>query len=84
VATILDEISCAAAVFVADRFVVTGELVVRYHRPVPVEALLDLEAAIVAQTHARYAEIEARVRQGDALLARSIGKFFYHERPVQP
>ncbi len=84
VATILDEISCAAAVFVADRFVVTGELVVRYYRPVPVEAPLDLEAAIVAQTHARYAEIEARVRQGDALLARSIGKFFYHERPVQP
>ena len=28
-AAILDEISCAAAVFVADQFVVTGELVIR-------------------------------------------------------
>lgn len=84
VAAILDEVSCAAAVFVADRFVVTGELVIRYERPVPVETPLELEAEIVGQTHARYAEIEARVRRGDALLARSTGKFFYHERPAQP
>src|SRR5262245_32617713 len=68
VAAILDEISCAAAVFVADRFVVTGELVVRYQRPVPVEAPLEFDAEIVRQTHPRYAEIEARVRYGDVVL----------------
>ena len=81
VATLLDEISCAAAVFLADVFVVTGELAVRYLAPVPVEAPLELEAEIVARTHPRYAEIAACVRRGDAVLARSTGKFFYHSRP---
>ena len=84
VATLLDEISCAAAVFVGDRFVVTGELVVRYERPVPVETPLDLDAEIVSQTHARYAEIAATVRHDGTVLARSTGKFFYQERRAQP
>jgi acyl-coenzyme A thioesterase PaaI-like protein len=84
VATMLDEVSCAAAVFVADRFVVTGELVVRYERPVPVETPVELDAEIVAQAHPRYAEIAARVRQGDVILARSTGKFFYQEQRAQP
>ena len=77
VATILDEVSCAAAVFVADRYVVTGELVVRYERPVPVEALLEIAAEIARQDHPRYAEIAARVTQDGVVLARSTGKFFY-------
>ena len=84
VAAILDELSCAAAVFVADQFVVTGELVIRYERPVPVDVVLELEAEIASRAHARYAEIEARIRRGDALLARSTGKFFYQERRTQP
>jgi acyl-coenzyme A thioesterase PaaI-like protein len=84
VATILDEVSCAAAVFVGDRFVVTGELTVRYEHPVPVDTVLDLEAALVSTAHPRYAEIEARVRQGETTLARSTGKFFYQERRTQP
>ena len=84
VATILDEVSCAAAVFVADRFVVTGELTVRYERPVPVEAPLDLEAEIVGTSHPRYVEIVARIRRDDVLLARSSGKFFYQERHATP
>jgi acyl-coenzyme A thioesterase PaaI-like protein len=84
VATILDEISCAAAVFLVDRFVVTGELTVRYTGPVPVEAPLEIDAEIVAQSHPRYAEIAAHVRHDDTLLARSVGKFFYHERSPQP
>ncbi len=79
VATLLDEVSCAAAVFVADRWVVTGELVVRYARPVPVETPLDVEAEVVAQTHPRYAEIAGRVIDGDVVLARSTGKFFYRD-----
>jgi acyl-coenzyme A thioesterase PaaI-like protein len=84
VATILDEVSCAAAVFVADRFVVTGELVIRYERPVPIETSLQLDAEIVDRTHARYASIAAHVRRGDVILARSSGKFFYQERQAQP
>jgi acyl-coenzyme A thioesterase PaaI-like protein len=84
VAAILDEVSCAAAVFVADQYVVTGELVIRYERPVPIDTPLELEAEIVDRTHARYAEIGARVLRGDVLLARSSGKFFYQERQSQP
>lgn len=84
VATMLDEISCAAAVFVADRFVVTGELVVRYDHPVPVETPLELEAELVGQSHPRYAEISATVRGADTVLARSTGKFFYQPRHAQP
>ena len=84
VATILDEVSCAAAVFVIDRRVVTGELVVRYQRPVPVEVSLEIDAEIVGEAHPRYVEIEARVREGGVLLARSRGKFFYQERQVTP
>jgi acyl-coenzyme A thioesterase PaaI-like protein len=84
VATILDETSCAAAVFVADRFVVTGELTVRYERPVPVEAPLDVEAEIVGTGHPRYVEIVARIRRDDVVLARSSGKFFYQERHATP
>lgn len=84
VAALLDEVSCAAAVFLGDRFVVTGELTVRYARPVPVDAPIELDAAIVGRSHPRYIEIEAHVRQGPAVLARSIGKFFYQERHVQP
>lgn len=83
-ATILDEVSCAVAVLVGDRYVVTGELVVRYERPVPVGVPLDIEAEIVHQTHPRYAEIEARVRDGSTLLARSTGKFFYQARENTP
>ena len=84
VAAILDEISCAAAVFVADQFVVTGELVIRYEAPVPVETPIELEAEITSRAHARYAEITAAVRRGDTRLARSTGKFFYQERRSQP
>jgi acyl-coenzyme A thioesterase PaaI-like protein len=84
VATVLDEVSCAAAVFLADRWVVTGELVVRYERPVPVETPLDLDAEIVAQAHPRYVQIAAAVRRDGVVLARSSGKFFYQERGVAP
>ena len=84
VAAILDEISCAAAVFVADRFVVTGELVIRYEAPVPVETPIELEAEITSRAHARYAEIGATIRCSGAGLARSTGKFFYQERRSQP
>ena len=84
VATALDEISCAAAVFLLDRYVVTGELTVRYHHPVPVERPLVLEAEVVSQNHSRYVEIEGRVLHETTLLARSTGKFFYKERPAIP
>ena len=83
VATLLDEISCALAVFVLDQHVVTGELTVRYERPVPIEHGLVLRARVVDRSHPRYAEIAGEVCDGDVVLARSRGKFFYVERDVE-
>jgi uncharacterized protein (TIGR00369 family) len=76
VATLLDEVSCAAAVFLRDRRVVTGELNVRYTKPCPVEQSLEVTARVAEET-TRYLVIEAQVRHGAELLARSTGKFFF-------
>ena len=65
---------------VLDRHVVTGELTVRYERPVPVEQGLVLCARVLDRSHARYAQIEGEVTDGHIVLARSMGKFFYVER----
>lgn len=75
VATLLDEVSCAAIFFVRDRPVVTGELTVRYVKPCPVERELELSARVVAE-HAKYLVVEGEVRDGGTVLARSSGKFF--------
>jgi acyl-coenzyme A thioesterase PaaI-like protein len=76
VATMLDEISCAAAVFTREAPVVTGELAVRYRRPCPVEVPIELTARITGE-HPRYLVIEADLRRGGELLAHSTGKFFF-------
>jgi acyl-coenzyme A thioesterase PaaI-like protein len=84
-ATILDEASCAAAVFVADRHVVTGELSVRYEHPCPVEVPLDVVATISDRTHPRFWVIEAEIHRDGKRLARSSGKFFLRDgAPVAP
>jgi len=80
VASILDEISCAAVFFSHGCHVVTGELNVRYQQPCPVETHIEFEARIVDETHKRYAVVEARALKDGVLLARSSGKFFYIER----
>jgi acyl-coenzyme A thioesterase PaaI-like protein len=80
VATILDEVSCAAATFLAGFWVVTGELSVRYLRPCPVGTPLEVEGRIVDRSHPRYLVIEGVVRAGDEILARSTGRFFPQER----
>ena len=84
-ATILDEASCAAAVFLADQRVVTGELTVRYERACPVETPLDVIASISDRTHPRFWVIEAEIHHDGARLARSSGKFFLRDAaPVAP
>jgi uncharacterized protein (TIGR00369 family) len=78
VATILDEFSCAAAVFLEGSRVVTGELQVRYERPCPVETELTVKARVVDRSHARYFLIEAWIEKEGERLVRSTGKFFRH------
>lgn len=76
VATILDEFSCAAAVHLASTRVVTGELLVRYEKPCPVETDLTIRARIVGSDHARYLVVEAEIEKEGLRLVRSTGKFF--------
>jgi acyl-coenzyme A thioesterase PaaI-like protein len=82
VATITDEVSCAAVFFLRNRHVVTGELAVRYEKPCPVETPLHFRARILSDSneHGRFAVVEAQVERDGVLLARSTGKFFYVER----
>jgi len=82
VATLLDELSCVAAHFIGGTHVVTGELAVRYERPVPVDVPIEMDSAIVSATHPRYFVIEARLSRDGELLARSTGKFFRQAGPT--
>jgi acyl-coenzyme A thioesterase PaaI-like protein len=83
IAAALDEISCAAATFVRDVYVVTGELSVRYRRPCPVETALTLTARVTDE-HPRYLIVEADVLRGDERLAHSSGKFFFAKTSTAP
>jgi acyl-coenzyme A thioesterase PaaI-like protein len=80
VATILDEVSCAAIFFCRGCWVVTGELSVRYLLPCPVGRPLELLARLADERHAKYVVVEAEVRAGDVVVARSTGKFFPQAR----
>jgi len=82
VASIFDEISCAAIFFLRGRHVVTGELTVRYEKPCPVETALSFHARIADESHGKYAIVLAESRRDGVILARSTGKFFYVERAV--
>jgi acyl-coenzyme A thioesterase PaaI-like protein len=80
VAALLDEVSCAAVHFLRGRFVVTGELSVRYRAPCPVGRPLVLSAWFVAEDHPRYAVVDADVREDGVLVAHSTGRFFFQDR----
>jgi len=84
VATIIDEVSCAAVFFLRNRYVVTGELTVRYAKPCPVEMPLRFRARIFSDDHPRYAVVQTEAERDGVVLARSGGKFFYSERVTAP
>jgi uncharacterized protein (TIGR00369 family) len=77
VATLIDEVSCASVYFLTESGVVTGELTVRYMRPCPVERELLARGRIVDRSHKKYAVVECEVSDGEEVLVRSTGKFFY-------
>lgn len=86
VAAYLDEIFAGAVVRATGRLAITGELTVRYVRPVPIETPLFGRAHVVTD-HGRYVDVEGRIEHLDTAeaLATGRGRFFVvagSERPV--
>ena len=76
-AVLLDETCCAAAYFITDQFVVTGELNLRYRRPCPVDRPLVITARIVGREE-RYLRVRGEIREqgSDVVLTAGEGKFY--------
>ena len=68
VAAYLDEVLAGAAVSHTGRLYVTGELTVRYVKPVPIEAPLEMRARLVDRER-RKLFITAECRDGDEIVA---------------
>lgn len=81
IAGYLDEILSGAAVRHGGRIYVTGELTVRYLKPVPVEAPL-LGRGRVVQDHGKYLDLEGTLEdyQSRTVLAVARGRFL----PIRP
>jgi uncharacterized protein (TIGR00369 family) len=80
-AVLLDEASCAAAVFTRGTYVVTGRIAIRYHRPCPTGVPLHVRARVVAD-EGRYFTIAAELRREGAedVLTSSEGRFYRDAR----
>ena len=81
VAAYLDEVLAAAVVRTSARIAVTGELTVRYVKPVPTETPIIGRGSLVAD-HGRYVDVEGRLEElgTGVVLATARGRFF----PVTP
>jgi len=76
-ATILDETLCVAAFAKAGIQVVTGEMTIRYLRPVPTAALILARGRIVEQKdHSFFIEGEICLAASGEELTRARGRFF--------
>jgi acyl-coenzyme A thioesterase PaaI-like protein len=77
VAAYLDEVLGGAVIALVGRPGVTGELTVRYGRPVPTESPLLCRARGVLD-HGRYVDVEAAIEDfpGATILATAKGRFF--------
>ncbi len=76
VAAYLDEVLAAAVARATARTSVTGELTVRYVRPVPVETPIIGRGSLVAD-HGRYLDVEGRLEElGGGVLATARARFF--------
>ena len=77
VAAYLDEVLASAAARATGKICVTGELTVRYVRPVPVERPILGHGRLVTD-HGRYIDVEGRLAElgTDRVLATARGRFF--------
>jgi acyl-coenzyme A thioesterase PaaI-like protein len=82
VAAYLDEVLAGAAARASGRSSITGELTVRFQRPVPLEAPI-LGRGLVLHDHARYLDVEGRLEAfpGGTVLATARGRFFPRGTP---
>ena len=77
VAAYLDEVLAAAAAHATRRTAVTGELTVRYVKPVPVETPIIGKGSLVVD-HGRYVDVEGQLEElgTGAVLATARARFF--------
>jgi acyl-coenzyme A thioesterase PaaI-like protein len=77
VAAYLDEVLAAAVKRATTRPAVTGELTIRYVKPVPVETPIVGKGSLVAD-HGRYVDVEGRLEDlgTGVVLATARGRFF--------
>lgn len=77
VAAYLDEVLAAAVKRATTRAAVTGELTVRYMKPVPVETPIVGRGSLVAD-HGRYVDVEGRLEElgSGRVLATARARFF--------
>lgn len=77
VAAYLDEVLAAAVHLAMARSAVTGELTVRYMKPVPVETPIVGKGSLVAD-HGRYVDVEGRLEElgSGNVLATARARFF--------
>jgi acyl-coenzyme A thioesterase PaaI-like protein len=87
VTTYLDEILAGAAVRGTDRLSVTGEITVRFVKPVPLETPLVGRGRMIARAE-RYVDVEGTLEElaTSEVLARGRGRFFFQDRsaPATP
>lgn len=79
VAALLDEVSAYAAMSLTKQ-IVTGELTIRYLKPVPIERELTLEAQVREQIR-RTVKVEASLKCDGEILARSEARMVVLRKP---
>lgn len=77
VATIFDEISCAAVALLRGRQVVTGELNIRYKDMCPTESKVTFSSYISDESHPKYCLVKGELHKDGKLLSTSKSKIFY-------
>lgn len=87
VTTYLDEILAGAAFRATGRLSVTGEITVRFVKPVPLETPLLGRGRLTARSdHDRYVDVEGVIEElaNSEVLARARGRFFFQEGATPP
>ena len=77
----LDEVLAGAAVRATDRLSVTGEITVRFVKPVPLETPI-LGRGRLTTRHDRYVDVEGSLEElaTSEVLARARGRFFFQDQ----